>query len=400
MAAHGVYAPIIKQVFFLAAGGVCVFSLAHIDYNKSGFLYAMIPFLAIFTVFSLVYTMFFGDIINGARRSYQLLGISIQPSELAKLSIVTLLSYILAKSQKKRDISNGGLFASVLVVAFYGGMLYSSGLTNMLLLVSISASMLLIGGVNFKKFIMIVVTFAVIGGGFYALKHRNEAKQNNISENRTEQVDDPQKKALGGKQTIDRSETRDNRIKNWLERDKLIYKPLTDRNQQEMFSCMAQAHGGLLGVGVGHSRECARLPLAFSDYIYSIIIEETGLVGGLLLMLLYLWLLARAAMIVRRSTRVLPSLLIIGMASFITYQALFHMGINVGTLPVSGQPLPLISSGGSSIIVVSVAFGVMLSVSRTIANYNNKNNKVDKAVLPEGLDAVNPTQIPPKNVWK
>ena len=140
--------------------------------------------------------------------------------------------------------------------------------------------------------------------------------------------------------------------------------------------------------------------MAFSDYIYSIIIEETGIIGGLFVLVLYLWLLARAAMIVQRSTRVLPSLLIIGMASFITLQALFHMAINVGVFPVSGQPLPLISAGGTSILVISAALGVMLSVSRTIANYNNKNNKVDDTILPEGLDAVNPTQIVPKNVWK
>ena len=87
--------------------------------------------------------------------------------------------------------------------------------------------------------------------------------------------------------------------------------------------------------------------------------------GGIFVMLLYLSLLGRAAMIVRRSKRVLPSLLVIGMASFITFQALFHMAINVGVFPVSGQPLPLISKGGTSIIVISIAFGVMLSVSRT-----------------------------------
>ena len=151
---------------------------------------------------------------------------------------------------------------------------------------------------------------------------------------------------------------------------------------------------------MGKSRECSRLPLAFSDYIYSIIVEEWGFVGGIFVMLLYLSLLGRAAMIVRRSKRVLPSLLVIGMASFITFQALFHMAINVGVFPVSGQPLPLISKGGTSIIVISVAFGVMLSVSRTIANYGNKKNKVEETPIIEGLDAENPTEIPAKNVWR
>ena len=162
---------------------------------------------------------------------------------------------------------------------------------------------------------------------------------------------------------------------------------------------MAQAHGGLTGVGPGNSRECSRLPLAFSDYIYSIIVEEFGLWGALILLICYLCLLGRAAMIVQRTSRALASLLVIGIAALITYQALFHMAINVGVFPVSGQPLPLISKGGSATLVMSLAFGIMLSVSRTVANY--KNNPAGAESLPRGLDAANPTQIQqPRHVWK
>ena len=118
-----------------------------------------------------------------------------------------------------------------------------------------------------------------------------------------------------------------------------------------------------------------------------------GLIGGVCVLILYLWLLARAAMIARRCRRVLPALLIIGMASMVAFQALFHMAINVGVFPVSGQPLPLISKGGTSIIVTSVAFAIMLSISRTIANQNSKNNKTEEAQLPDDLRAENPTQM-------
>jgi rod shape-determining protein rodA len=97
---------------------------------------------------------------------------------------------------------------------------------------------------------------------------------------------------------------------------------------------------------------------------------------------------------------VLPALLIIGMASMVAFQALFHMAINVGVFPVSGQPLPLISKGGTSIIVTSVAFAIMLSISRTIANQNSKNNKTEEAQLPDDLRAENPTQMIRENEWK
>ena len=293
-----------------------------------------------------------------------------------------------------------------MVVLIYGGLMVKSGLTNTLLLMAISISMLLIGGAKFKKILIIGICFILMAGGFFIIKSHNDEKEEQFKEMQasTPGVMSPQEleEAVASKKDdgTDRTGTWKSRIMKWWHSDSLVYKDITAENQQEMFSRMAQAHGGMVGVGIGRSRECSRLPLAFSDYIFSIIVEETGFLGGLFVMLLYLSLLGRAAMIVRRSKRVLPSLLVIGMASFITFQALFHIAINVGLFPVSGQPLPLISKGGSSMLAICIAFGVMLSVSRTIANQGNKKNKAEEAPVIEGLDAVNPTEIPIRNVWK
>ena len=406
IAAQGIYMPIIKQCIFLGLGAACVVGLQRVDYNRPAFLYAMIPGLAVITVFSLVYVMFFGEVINGARRAMTIVpGVTLQPAELAKLSIVTILSYIFAKSQKNQDISTNGLVGAALVVALYGGLMIRSGLTNTLLLIAISGSMLLIGGARFKKIGILMVFFGIMFGFFVIIKNNNDKKEEMFKDSQKEmQAEIPAGTDPGlahdGAGEVARTGTWKSRVHEWLNSDSLVYRPITAKNQQEMFSRMAQANGGIVRFGVGKSRECSRLPLAFSDYIYSIIVEEWGFVGGIFVMLLYLSLLGRAAMIVRRSKRVLPSLLVIGMASFITFQALFHMAINVGVFPVSGQPLPLISKGGTSIIVISVAFGVMLSVSRTIANYGNKKNKVEETPIIEGLDAENPTEIPAKNVWR
>ena len=314
---------------------------------------------------------------------------------------MTLLSYIFAKSQKNMDISTNGLVAAGIAVAIYGGLMIMSGLTNTLLLIAISGSMLLIGGASFKKIGIMMVFFGIMFGCYYIIKSNNEKKNEMFTETQKEMqittTEDASPVKMDG---VRRSGTWKNRFNEWWHSDSLVYRNITPKNQQEMFSRMAQAHGGIPGVGIGKSRECSRLPLAFSDYIFSIIVEETGFVGGIFVLLLYLSLLGRAAMIVRRSKRVLPSLLVIGMASFITFQALFHMAINVGVFPVSGQPLPLISKGGTSIGVISLAFGVMLSVSRTIANYGNKKNKSEETPVIEGLDAENPTEIPAKNVWR
>ena len=393
VARMGVYEPVIRQVAFLAIGALFVVVLSRINYNNRLLLLVLIPLLWIFTVLSLVYVMFFGEIINGAQRAFTIPGINltVQPAELAKLSAVTALAYIMAKNQQDRDVSVKGLIFSTVVVAVFGGLMYQSGLTNTLLLMCISGSMFLIGGARFKKLVILGIVYILVTLTFYAWKDWSDKRQETMKKlANTEQTD----------KGVKRETTRINRVANWQRRDSLIYDSVTSENSQEMFSRMAQAHGGLTGVGIGNSRECSRLPLAFSDYIFSIIVEEIGFIGGVFLLILYLWLLSRAAMIARRCHRVLPALLIIGMAAMITFQALFHMAINTGVFPVSGQPLPLISKGGTSILVTSVAFGVMLSVSRTISNITNKKNKDEGIALPSGLDAANPTEIPVKNEWK
>ena len=410
IAKEGLYMPLIMQCVYLGGGALLVFLTLRVDYNNTTFLYLMVPVLALATVFSLVYVMKFGAIINGARRAMTIIPgvLTIQPAEFAKLSIVTLLSYIFAKSQKNRDISTKGLAWAAFAVLVYGALMIKSGLTNTLLLIAISGSMLLIGGASFKKIGIVMVFFGIMFGCFVIIKNQNDKRDEAFKDTQremqvvmpSESVAEDSTMTQSGTSEVARTSTWKNRLREWWYSDSLVYRSITAKNQQEMFSRMAQANGGWSGVGVGKSRECSRLPLAFSDYIYSIIIEETGLIGGLFVLLLYLSLLGRAAMIVRRSKRVLPSLLVIGMASFITFQALFHMAINVGVFPVSGQPLPLISKGGSSIGVISLAFGVMLSVSRTIANNGNKKNKVEDSPIIEGLDAINPTEIPAKNVWK
>lgn len=423
VAAKGVYIPIIKQCFFLAAGAAIVVFLYRKNYFSRKFLFVMIPLLSTVTLLCLVYVMFFGEVINGAQRAISLMGFTLQPAELAKLSIVTVLAYILARNQKNKDVSTFGMTLSAIVVAMYGGLMIKSGLTNTLLLMCISGSMMLIGGAKVKKIAYVIVLYVIVFGLFMLVKGKNDAKDANLNavENvaQSKVLDDDDANddnAVEGKGDaaflksadsvkakqleLNRKSTWKNRIQAWSNRDSLVYAPVTSKNQQEMFSRMAQAHGGITGVGIGNSRECSRLPLAFSDYIFSIIVEEMGFIGGVFVIILYLWLLARAAMIARKCTRVLPTLLIIGMASMIAFQALFHIAINVGVFPVSGQPLPLVSMGGTSILVNSIAFGIMLSVSRTIANYNKNNNKVEDSQLPGSLNAENPSQILPKNEWK
>lgn len=415
VATMGVYMPIVKHCFFLLLGGIVLFFVHKIPYNNKAFLFGITVGLFVITLASLVYVQFFGEILNGARRSFRLFGISIQPSEFAKLAVVTSLSLILSRTQKQNGVSNIGLWGCVAVVGVFSLFTFKSGLTNFLLLAGISLIMMVVGGISGKKILTLVIAFCILGGGFKYINHINEQKEENIqlaakqngerviNEGEATEEDytatlQPEKKPG----EIDRSNLRWKRLKDWWNNDSLVYRHIDDKNAQEMFSRMAQAHGGVTGVFFGNSRESSRLPLAFSDYIFSIIVEDTGLIGGTCVVLLYLFLLARAAMIARRCRRTLPTLIVIGTASMITLQAFFHMAINTGVFPVSGQPLPLISKGGTSIIIINFAFAILLSISRTVAGLTDKQNaNQEDQDLPENLRAENPSLlINYTNVWK
>jgi len=137
-------------------------------------------------------------------------------------------------------------------------------------------------------------------------------------------------------------------------------------NYQANQSKIAIVSGGLFGKGPGNSTQRNYLPHPYSDFIYAIIVEEYGLLGGIAVLMLYLFLLYRVALIVRKSERTFPAFLVIGLAFSLVFQALINMGVAVNIFPVTGQTLPFVSMGGTSILFTSVAFGIILSVSRTV----------------------------------
>lgn len=391
-AGFDMYKPIIKHIAMLFCGFVLLFFIQKTDYKKFA---PWIALFALFTVLSMIIVLLVGDYINGAKRSFTLpgLGFSVQPAEMAKLSIVTLIAWFTAKNQMPKGVTNLGVTLCAVAVIVYCAFIFMQGLTNTLLLMGISFSMMLIGGVQWKKIFIVILTYAIAGGMFFYIKELNESKEENLQQvemyaENGEQIIVEEKEDRAG-----RDATWKQRIKRHFASDNLVYQEMNSKNSQEMYSRIAQAHGGITGVGPGNSRECSRLPLAFSDYIYSIIIEELGFIGGIFVLLLFLFLLARAGMIAKKCSRAFPALLIMGMAVMITLQALFHMGINTGFFPVSGQPLPLISMGGTSIFIISMAFGVMLSVSRyAVQNNKSKEVKAEISELPEDLRASNPYQ--------
>ena len=386
--ADNIYGPIIRHAMFLGAGLVIMISLQRLHYR---YIYYSIPVFVLASVIMMTVVLFAGININGARRGLGMGSFVILPAEFLKLAVALGMAWILARHQIKtrNDVSTRGVVTCVVLVTLCCGLLFSQGLTNTLLLTAISLSMMLIGGVSWKKMGCVLLFYALLGGGAYAVKKLGSDDKVTADAKEIAQLNHEEVKAGTG----NRSDTWSGRLERYAHLDK-YNDAITDMNKQEQFAYFAQAHGGVTGVGPGNSRENARLPLAFSDYIYAIIIEECGAATGVFLLLLYLWLLARAGRIAVRFKQTFPCLLVIGCAVYIVYQALFHMAIVTGVFPVSGQPLPLISKGGTSIIVTSIALGIMLSVSRHAAIKGDQEAiRAEMQMLPENLRSDNPSLI-------
>lgn len=386
VSSNNIIGPLMKQCIHLGLGFVVVYVVQRIPYNK--FVY-IIPLFALMSIILAFLVLFVGTERNNALRSIDIGFMELQSAEFVKISAISMLSLVLARTQlkDKRGVSNMGVWISIAIVLVFSALLITQGLTNTILLVSICISLMIIGGMQVKKLGIVFLVFILLGGGYFGLKMISTPKKENVEN------------VAGKSGTVDRvNEVFLPRVKRWFGGEDSIKKwdrKITRFNRQEQYSYFAQANGGPFGVGVGNSREAARLSLAFSDYIYAIIIEEWGLIGGIVVLVLYLSLLGRAAGIASQCTRAFPMFLVLGMALYITFQALFHMAIVSGVFPVSGQPLPLISAGGTSILISSLAIGVMLSVSRFASRKKSDKNDIKKEVsaLPDDVRAENPSQL-------
>jgi len=163
------------------------------------------------------------------------------------------------------------------------------------------------------------------------------------------------------------------RIQTWKARVENFISPKSEENFQVEQAKIAVATGGIIGKGPGNSVQRNFLPHPYSDFIYSIIIEEYGLVGGVTILFFYLWLLFRAGIMVRKSDRTFPAFLAFGLTLILVFQAMVNMAVAVNLFPVTGQPLPMVSMGRSSMLFSCFALGIILSVSR-----GNRENETKK----------------------
>ena len=373
------FGPVLRHTGLLMIGVVFMVATMNI---KCKYFKIVTPFALFLSLFMLIAVLAVGQSTNGAQRWIGLFGIQFQPSELAKGALILAEAQILSAMQTETGADRRAFkYICWLSLPFVLLIAMENLSTAMLLCITIFI-MMFIGRVpksQLNRTIGVVVLLAALGIGAIMLMGSNEAKAKEPEGKMamTEQVETQEKKS-GLSKIFHRADTWKARIDKFLSNEEIAPADYDlDKDGQVAHANIAIASSNIVGKGPGNSVERDFLSQAFSDFIYAIIIEEMGIWGAFFVCLLYVILLFRTATIANRCSNAFPALLIMGIALLLVTQAFFNMMVAVGLAPVTGQPLPLISRGGTSTIMNCVYIGIILSVSYTAKKRVDVDKKKD-----------------------
>ena len=320
---------LLKHSFVLVLGVLVMYTAHRIHFKYFSrlaqiFLWISVPLL--------IYTLFFGTNINEARRwiTLPVVNLTFQTSDFAKLALIMYTARVLSKKQREIKKLKEAFLPIILPIVMVCILIAPANLSTAVVLFFTCLVILFIGRVKTQHIL------ATLGLGIFAFT------------------------LLIAYQSISNNK---GRLETWKQRIE-DYRQDDDGPFQIQQAKIAIVKGGIVRLAPGKSTQRNYLPHPYSDFIYAIIIEEYGLVGGGIVMLLYLILLYRCIRIVIKSPRAFGALLAVGLGFSLVVQAFINMGVNVHLLPVTGLTLPMVSMGGSSIWFTGLALGMILSVSR------------------------------------
>lgn len=369
-----IHGPILRHVMFIGVGFVIMLIVQLIEFKYVRFIGYI--GLAISWVL-LVYTLLFGVEQAGAARFLSVAGFQFQPSEFAKISLII----VVADQIERMQMSEYQAKAYWMIAAVIGvtcALIFLENLSTAAILFVITMTMMWIGEVNWKR-LAATVSVVIVGVGLVL------GIAMVIPEETFHQSDN---KILG---LFERAYTWVARIENFAgeDSDPMAKYKITDDNYQIAHAQIAVARGGFIPHMPGSSVQRDFLPEAFSDFIFAIIVEEGGFFAGIAVILLYLILLFRAGVVARKSDSLFCAILVIGVTLMIVIQAFIHVGVSVHLGPVTGQPLPLVSRGGTSILVNCVYFGIIISVTRYIQHQQEKASNSPQVAVGAVTPAMN-----------
>ena len=362
-----------KHLGMLAFGILMMIGASRINYKRYAklALLLMIPSLAL-----LLYTLVFGRNINDASRSINLGGFSFQPSEMAKIILITYLSRQIIMMEGSVYLFKDFLIKLAAPILLTAALIFSENLSTALILVLVCMVLLFIGRVKILH-ILALIGICIVGMAAYL---GFDAAKTSILNNRGVKA---QQEALAKGEVSVEYKAKQNRIQTWTNRlksmgeDKEKVDPFDDKHLQRTYADIAVASSSVFGKGPGKSEQRNFLPHPYSDFIYAIIVEEYGLIGGIVVLLLYVILFTRVLRIVIKRPLSFGALMAFGLGFLVILQAMINMGVSIGLLPVTGQPLPMVSMGGTSLMATGLILGMILSVTRSMEDEEmNKEQEI------------------------
>jgi Bacterial cell division membrane protein len=337
---------LLRHALMLLLGLGCMFGASQINYKRYSRLLLLLFWIAIPL---LIYTLFFGKNLNHAQRVIGIAGVTFQTSDLAKIALIGFLARILTLRRDLLGDFKELAIRVMLPIVVIVGLIFPENFSTAAMLFMTCLVMMFLSKVKIK-YIFAFVGIIIVAGAMFVLVSFVQAK--------------------------------DNRSTTWVNRIERFFSSEEDEddtaNFQVMQSKIAIAGGGIVGKTPGKSTQRNVLPHPYSDFIYAIIIEEYGLLGGIFVLALYMILLYRATRIMLRAPQSFGALLAMGLAFSLVMQALVNMGVAVGLFPVTGQPLPFISMGGTSLLFTGMSIGIIISVTKEIDKV--KNDETDSEI--------------------
>ena len=331
---------LLRHALMLMLGLGCMFGASRLNYKRYSRLLLLFFWISIPL---LVYTLFFGKNLNHAQRVIGIAGVTFQTSDLAKIALIGFLARVLTLRRDSLDNFKELGIRVMLPILVIVGLIFPENFSTAAMLFATCIVMMFLSKVK-MKYIFGFIGIIVAAGAIFML--------------------------------ISFAFSKDNRSATWMKRIERFVGSSEEEaddtaNFQVMQSKIAIAGGGIIGKSPGKSTQRNVLPHPYSDFIYAIVLEEYGLVGGVFVLALYLILLYRATRIMLRAPNSFGGLLAMGLAFSLVMQAMVNMGVAVGLFPVTGQPLPFVSMGGTSLLFTGLSIGIIISVTKEIDKVKN-----------------------------
>ena len=345
-------APIISHTMHLGIGLVGMW-LVHLLHYKW---YRLFPVLLVpLSILLLGYLSIRSMGSSGAERWINLGFFQLQPSELGKIGVIMTVAYWLSKLKPEDELSQANTFWKILALTgLVDALIVGENLSTAVLLAGVIFVMMILGGIAWRR--MLALTGVVVGAGIVAVVILLFVPAQTIRDSKII----PSRATTWQARLQDFSQTKNK--PNAYEYAKLV----APEKPQETHANIAIATSNILGKGPGNSDERDYLQEASCDFIYAIIIEELGMAGGIIVMLVYIILLYRVGRIATKCKEKYPAYLAMGLGMLLGLQAFINMSVAVGLFPVTGQPLPLISKGGTSVLMTSGCIGMLLGISNAL----------------------------------